>query len=194
MTMFKKVTITIGAALILSGCVTGPELAPAGSFEAGSYSVPLTQDWTSMSIKTGKGKPAKLLTMDGTMLNSVYLFSDLAEGDSLLKERKKENPVPKFSADFSDLEMIEFLTDNLERGQGFLNVETSNVEPAEFKGEDAVQFEFSAVNANGLKLHGKSLLGVKDDKLNIILYYAPAIYYYDKLEADVAAMFASAAS
>jgi hypothetical protein len=192
--MFKSAAITIGAALLLSGCVTGPQLAPAGDFVAGSYTVPLKQDWTSMDIKTGKGKPAKLLTMDGTMLNAVYLISDLEEGDSLLKERKKENPVPKFSADFSDLEMIEFLTDNLERGQGFLNVETTNVEPSEFKGEDAVQFEFSAVNADGLKLHGKSLLGMKDDKLNIILYYAPAIYYYDKLEADVNAMFEAAAS
>lgn len=189
-----KIIASIAVGALLTACATGPKLASAGMFEAGSYSVPLSQDWTAYSIKTGKGKPAQILTVDGQVLNSVYLFSDLKEGDSLMKERKRDNPVPKFSTDLSELELVEFLTDSLERGQGLLNVEAKNVNPTTFKGSDAVKFDFTAVNENGLNVSGSSLLGVKDEKLNIVLYMAPTIHYYGKLKGDVSAMMASLSS
>jgi len=189
-----KLMASLAAGALLTACATGPKLANAGMFEAGSFSVPLSQDWTAFNIKTGKGKSAQLLTVDGKILNSVYLFSDLKEGDSLMKERKRENPVPKFSTDLSELELVEFLGDSLERGQGLLDVEASNVEPTTFKGADAVQFDFTAVNEDGLKISGSSLLGVKDEKLNIVLYMAPSIHYYGKLKGEVNAMMNSLAS
>lgn len=156
--------------------------------------MPLSQDWTAFNIKTGKGKPAQLLTVDGTVLNSVYLYSDLKEGDSLMKERKRDNPVPKFTTDLSELELVEFLADSLERGHGLLDVQTMNVEPSSFKGAEAIQFDFTALNENGLKISGSSLLGVEDEKLNIVLYMAPTIHYYGKLKGDVSAMMTSLAS
>jgi len=194
MKIATKLLASLAAAALLTACASGPKLASAGIFEAGSYSVPLSQDWTAFNIKTGKGKPAQLLTVDGTVLNSVYLYSDLKEGDSLMKERKRDNPVPKFTTDLSELELVEFLADSLERGHGLLDVQTMNVEPSSFKGAEAIQFDFTAVNENGLKISGSSLLGVEDEKLNIVLYMAPTIHYYGKLKGDVSAMMTSLAS
>jgi len=194
MKIATKLLASLAAAALLTACASGPKLASAGMFEAGSYSVPLSQDWTAFNIKTGKGKPAQLLTVDGTVLNSVYLYSDLKEGDSLMKERKRDNPVPKFTTDLSELELVEFLADSLERGHGLLDVQTMNVEPSSFKGAEAIQFDFTAVNENGLKISGSSLLGVEDEKLNIVLYMAPTIHYYGKLKGDVSAMMTSLAS
>lgn len=194
MKIATKLLASLAAAALLTACASGPKLASAGMFEAGSYSVPLSQDWTAFNIKTGKGKPAQLLTIDGTVLNSVYLYSDLKEGDSLMKERKRDNPVPKFTTDLSELELVEFLADSLERGHGLLDVQTMNVEPSSFKGAEAIQFDFTALNENGLKISGSSLLGVEDEKLNIVLYMAPTIHYYGKLKGDVSAMMTSLAS
>jgi len=194
MKIATKLLASLAAAALLTACASGPKLASAGMFEAGSYSVPLSQDWTAFNIKTGKGKPAQLLTVDGTVLNSVYLYSDLKEGDSLMKERKRDNPVPKFTTDLSELELVEFLADSLERGHGLLDVQTMNVEPSSFKGAEAIQFDFTALNENGLKISGSSLLGVEDEKLNIVLYMAPTIHYYGKLKGDVSAMMTSLAS
>lgn len=191
MNMITRTAVVAFTALSLVACASGPVLAPAGDFNAGSYSVPLKQDWTAMKVKTGKGKSAQLLTMDGLSLNSVYLFSDMEEGDSFMKERKKESPVPKYSVDMSELELVEFVTESLERGGGLVNIEATNIEPATFKGEDAIRFDFSAVNEDGLNQSGSSILGTVDDKLNIVLYMAPSIYYYGKLKGEVEAMFDS---
>lgn len=191
-TMVKLATASL-LALTVTACATGPKLAPAGSFQVGSYSVPLSQDWTSVEIKTDKGQKGSLLTMDGTNLNTVHLYSDIKDGDSLMKERKKENPVPKYSSDMTELDYVEFLTQSIERGYGFLNVTAENVEPTTFKGEDAVKFDFTAVTEKGLNMSGSSLMGAVDEKLNVVLYMAPSVYYYGKQKAEVDAMMNSLA-
>lgn len=183
-----KTTLMGLTALSLVACASGPKLAQTGVYKVGSYSVPLQQDWTAFNLKTGKGKKAHLLTVDGTTLNSVFLYNDLKEGDSLMKARKKDTPVPTFTPDLSELELVEFLSDSLERGQGLIDVTPTNIEPSSFQGEDAVQFDFSAVTPDGLKVSGQSLLGVVDEKLNILIYMAPSIHYFEKLEDDVSVM------
>lgn len=189
-----KFALLTGAALSMVACATGPQLAPAGKFDAGSISVNLGSDWNAIPIKTGKRKASSLLTKDGSLLNAIYLFHDLEEGDSILRERRKEEPVPKFDTELSDLELVEFLTDSLQKGSGMTAMATQNVRPDTFNGEDAIRFDLTGKTPAGLNMEGQALMGVIDDKLNLILFLAPSEYYADKVRADVDGVFDSVAS
>lgn len=192
-TFFKYALLTASAA-ILTACATGPQLAPAGTYSAGSIQVNLLSDWNALPIKTGKRQKSTLLTKDGPALNAVYLFHDLKEGDSLLRERQKENPVPKFDLELSDLELAEFLMDSLSKGSGYTGMATSNVRPDTFNGEDAIRFDISGKTDAGLNIEGSAIMGVINDTLNIVLYLAPSEYYADKDRRDVDAIFDSVSS
>ncbi|MEE9347445.1 MAG: hypothetical protein V3U82_04570 [Robiginitomaculum sp.] len=193
--MIKLAKYAMIAAIALSmGACASIQLAPAGAYQAGSYSVNLGSDWNAIPIKTGKRKKASLLTKDGQLLNAVYLFSDLEAGDSLLRERRKENPVPKFDTDLSDLELVEFLVDSLVKAGAYAGVATQNVRPDSFNGEDAIRFELSGNTKAGLNVEGSALMSVIDEKLNIILFMAPSEYYASKDRADIDGIFNSVAA
>lgn len=188
---FTKYALMTACAVALTACVTGPQLAPAGQYTAGSITVDLLSDWNAMPIKTGKNKKSTILTKDGPALNSVYLFHDLNAGDSLLRERRKEEPVPKFDTEMFDLELAEFLMDSLTKGSGYTGMETSNVRPDTFNDEDAIRFDINGKTAAGLNIEGSALMSVIDEKLNIIMFLAPSEYYADKDRRDVDAIFNS---
>jgi len=191
--LFKTTAIAL-TMLSLSACATGPKLAPAGLFATNSYSVPLQQDWSAISAKSDKGNKIQILTMDGPLLNSVYLVSNLKDGDSIMKEIRKENPVPTYYDDLSDLEQVEFLTDTLEKGLGYVNMATNNVAPASFNGEDGIKFDMSAVTDGGLNISGSALMAQSEDGLNVVFYLAPTEYYHGKMKNEVDAMFSSLAT
>lgn len=191
MRKFTKYALMTACVVAMSACVTGPQLAPAGQYTAGSITVDLLSDWNAMAIKTGKNKKSTMLTKDGPALNAVYLFHDLQEGDSLLRERRKEEPVPKFDAEMFDLELAEFLLDSLAKGSGYTGLASSNVRPDTFNDEDAIRFDINGRTADGLNIEGSALMAVINDQLNIILFLAPSEYYADKDRRDVDAIFNS---
>lgn len=188
-----KIFLISAVMLALSACATGPQLAPAGLYDAGSYQVRLTTDWNAIPVRTDKGKKAHLLTLDGPLLNSVYLFSDIKQGDALIKERRKENPVPTFDPALFELELVEFLMDSLQKGSGLGSVTTSNIRPDSFAGNDAVRFEFTGISGSGLHMSGEALMAVADDMLDLILFIAPSEYYAQKDRANIDAIFNSVA-
>lgn len=191
MPAIKKILASLVLATTLSACATGPQLAPAGEFVAGDYSVTLGSDWNAIKIKTGKKEKANLLTKDGPALNAVYLFSDIKPGDSLLRQVRKDVPVPIFSEDMFDLELVEFLTDSLAKGGGIAGLRAENVRPDSFLGDDAIRFELSGQTAQGLRMSGSALMSSNNGGLDIVLFLAPTEYYADKVAADVDLMFRS---
>lgn len=191
MPAIRKILGSLVLGATLSACATGPKLAPAGEFVAGDYAVTLGSDWNAIQIKTGKKKKANLLTKDGPALNAVYLFSDIQPGDSLLRQRRKDNPVPIYSEDLFDLELVEFLTDSLAKGGGMVGLTPQNVRPDSFLGDDAIRFELSGQTSQGLLMSGSALMSSNNGGLDIVLFLAPSEYYAGKVGPDVDLMFRS---
>lgn len=177
----------------LSACATGPQLAETGMYDTGDYNIPLERNWTAYDITTQKGVKGKALTVDGPTLNAVFLYKGLKDGDALIRQSGYANrqPVPTYTSDMFELELVEFMIDTLERAQGMVNMETQNVEPTTFEGYDAVEFDFTGTNPDGLNVSGSALMGSTDEGLNIVLYMAPSVYYYGKLRNDVNVIFDS---
>lgn len=191
--ILKKLWLTAALAMTLTACATGPQLAPAGPYETKAYTVNLLSEWNALPVRTDRNQRATVLTKDGTGLNAVYLFSDMKPGDALYNQVRRDNPVPKFNLDMSDLEMIELVTSSLERAARIKGLATQNIRPDTFSGHDAIRFDMTGTTISGLNIEGSALLAVIDGKFNLILFIAPSEYYADKYRGDVDAIFASVA-
>ncbi|WP_017932581.1 hypothetical protein [Robiginitomaculum antarcticum] len=186
--------IAICLSILVTACATGPRIAEPGPFETKSYTVNLPSQWNALPLRTDKNQRATVLTKDGPRLNAIYLFSDMKPGDALYNQVRRDNPVPKFALEMSDFELIEMVTDSLERGAQVKSLETQNVRPDTFSGNDALRFDMTGTTVSGLDIAGEALLAVIDGKFNLILFMAPAEYYADKYRAEVDAIFSSVAS
>jgi hypothetical protein len=77
--------------------------------------------------------------------------------------------------------------------QGMVNVATRDLRPQRFgdaaSGEvDGLRFDFTAVSSEGLIYKGTVAAAERNGKLDLLLWKAPAEYYYDRDAAAVARM------
>jgi len=133
-------------------------------------------------ITTGYVTGSEIWTIDGTLLNELYIASDIAAGKPLLYEfNKKDNPLPKFA----DTMQLTDLPDLLERtwrvGRKAVVFKTDAVEPAKLGGHDAVRIRYEYVpDGNHLTYKGVVTAAIVGGQLQLVLFEAPALFYYDR--------------
>lgn len=180
----------LAAALALSACaavaaVEGPYSA------AGAYTVTLDRQWSDISaVMTQRPRNVRLLSVDGPLLNRLYIASAIEPGQFLVKPARREAPTPTFRADMSETELVEFVIDSV-AALGYLRPESRNLRPDLFGGREAVRFEIEAQTPEGLAFSGTALLARAGDRLHLILYLAPTEHYYARLLPHVEQVFAS---
>ena len=184
--------VLAGAILALAGCA-GVSDAPTGAYQVGSaYQVTLGREWSDVSRLLGvQQKGVKVLSIDGPMLNRLYLTEGLADGDSLIQSHVTEKPTPVYKADFSPQDTVEFVADSVS-ALDYQKVETANLRPAKFAGGDAVRFDLAARTKDGLDISGTALVAQKAGKAYVILFLAPTEHYYGDGLAEVESIMTSA--
>ncbi|HEY8574317.1 hypothetical protein [Phenylobacterium sp.] len=186
-------SVVIGAlALALAACATVTS-APQGTFAVGQgYQVNLGREWSDISnIMTGRPKNVRLLSIDGPLLNRLYLTDGLAPGQFLVKPAKRERPTPTYRANMAATELVEFVADSV-AALDYQRVETSNLRPTKFVGADGVRFDISAQTAEGLDMAGTASVAEAGGKLYVILYLAPKEHYFAATLPEVEQVMASA--
>ena len=68
------------------------------------------------------------------------------------------------------------------------NITTDDLLPRKFGHVDGLRFEFTMANADGLVYKGAVAAAEKNGKLDLLLWKAPAEYYYERDAATVARM------
>ena len=140
--------------------------------------------------KTSSG-PRELWTVDGPLLNALHLYGGLLEGDPLFEDRvSKPDPKPLFRKAMSPLEIRDFIVASLTLAK-LQNVSTADLRPFDFAGNPGFRFEFAYVTEDGLRKKGFMVGAVYDDRLYLISYGAPEVFYYEKHRATVDRMVAS---
>lgn len=183
--------LVIGAsALCLQACVS-IKLAPAGAYRAGDGTYTLGQNWNDMTGLGGLPRGINLLTMDGPLLNRVYLSGGIADGKSMVRSYVKEKPTPVYRKGASGSEQVEFVADSVAAMGGYLAVETSGVRRAEVAGRQGIQFDLTARTTDGLNISGLGQVVVINDKLYVALYLAPTEHYFDANLAEVKGVLSS---
>lgn len=189
-----------GAALALSvlglaalgGCAAGVTAAGPGAYAVGeAYTVTLGREWSDISgIAPERPGNLRLLSIDGPLLNRLYMAHDVQPGSGLVRPSSRDRVVPVYRADMTSRELVEFVTQSVE-AWGYLNVETEALLPADFAGRPGVAFNFAAQTEEGLNMSGRAAAAARDNALQVMVYLAPTEHYYARHQAEVDAIFAS---
>ncbi|MBI1187770.1 MAG: hypothetical protein GC206_10675 [Alphaproteobacteria bacterium] len=89
MTRTVLVTALLAGALALSGCAT--VTAVQGPYNpGGAYAVTLDRQWSDISaIMTQRPRNVRLLSIDGPLLNRLYIASAIEPGQFLVKPARR---------------------------------------------------------------------------------------------------------
>ena len=178
------------AALSLGACVSIGDV-PAGDFASGGNQVKLGRQWSEVTtLMPARAKQMKVLSVDGPLLNRLYIVDGLPEGAWLIKAPAKDKPTPAVRKDMSARERIEFVADNV-AAFGYQDVQTMRPRPAKVGDLDAVRFDLTARTPEGLEISGTAQVAQKDAKLFLILYLAPTEHYYAALLPEVESVMGS---
>jgi hypothetical protein len=196
--MRKTVRSPIAGALVaasllaLSACVSITAATGPTPVAAGGYSVVLDQTWSDVTSLYGVQTPkTRVLTLDGVLLDRLYLIGGIAPGAPIVKSFSKEKPTPLLRADMSPTELVEFTTDSI-AALGYKRVESTGLRPQSFAGSDGLRIDYLAQTDDGLEISGAALVAVTNGKLNAIVFLAPKEYYFQQNIDKVEAIFRSA--
>ena len=177
--------------LALQAC-TSVGSVPSGAYSVGKSQVELGRAWSNVSsLVPGLAKEAKVLSVDGPLLNRLYVVSGLRKGTSLVRAPSKDRPMPLVRANMSSNERIEFVADTV-AAMGYLRVETVRPRPGKMGVQDAVRFDLTARTPEGLDISGAAVVTEIEGNVFLILYLAPTEHYFQALLPEVERIMANA--
>lgn len=192
--MTRRLRIGLASLLLpaLAACASITK-APAGPIALGAgRSGVLDRDWSDISAITPWRTPSvQVLSVDGPLLNRLYIARGLKPGEGLQRPAEKEKPVPVYRAGMSPNEQIEFITDSLGI-LGFQRAETTDLRPARLMGADAIRIDLAAKTESGLEISGAAEVAEIEGRLYVLLFLAPSEHYFRAYLPNVEAMFRSA--
>jgi hypothetical protein len=188
----KRWTICAAGAvtLLLAGCETITDV-PAGPLAVGDFQATTAREWSDIT-RTVPGQPAyvRLLSIDGPLLNRLYIIGPMAPGDAIVRTPDKNSRTPTYRNAMSPTEVVELVTDSV-AALDYQRPEASGLRPAKFAGEDALRFDIATKTKDGLDISGSAETAEIKGKLYVVLYLAPTEHYYGAHLPDVDAILAS---
>ena len=186
---FQKFTL-LATAIIFSGCASMSAVAPNSVLKTeAAFTVSPNSAWThfpkSLNPTTGSA-----LTQDGKDLGVVYLVT-VNDGEAMLDDYDRSKSLPRYTKGQTPLESVDFVVTSLDR-LGFAVLETTSVQPKEIDGISGTQMNLKGRYPNGLNMLGQAAFVETDKGLNVFVYIAPEMHYYEKYESQAAALFNSA--
>jgi hypothetical protein len=181
-----------GVLLLLAACA-GVTLAPPGPYKAGEgLTVTLGREWSDATgAQLQANRRVRLLTVDGPLLNRLYIGSGLRPNDWMVRPESRITPTPLYRSDMSPTELVEFVADSV-TALGYQRVETSGLRPAKLGEADALRFDLKGQTEAGLDISGTAVAAERNGRLYMILYLAPSEHYFGAGQAEVESIIASA--
>ncbi|MCB1634956.1 MAG: hypothetical protein KDI37_05995 [Xanthomonadales bacterium] len=177
------------AALILaglSGCAA-PTLVGPGVVRVDGLQLQTPIAWSQRG-RAGE----RQWTVDGPLLNALEIYTRVKPGELLfdLPSAKQREGI-RYREGMSELELQELVADGL-LAAGVVDIKLLGLRPARLGEAAAVEFELTFANAAGLRYQALALASQANDELTLLLYYAPAEYYYERDRSTVTSILRSA--
>jgi hypothetical protein len=144
--------------------------------------------WTYKPVKKGE-----VWTLDGVALNELYFVSGLIAGETIYREtNKKDNPLPKFRTGMQLTDIPELFESSNRVVLGLSTFTVSGAEPFKFGAHDGIKFSYEFTRADSaLTRKGVAVGTIVQNKLHLISYTSPSLYYFDRDRAKAEAIMAS---
>ena len=168
--------------LMLAGCATtgGRLVQPGPNPAGGGLSIDSEMEWTRASATR-----FQLWTIDGELLNRLYLVPAVREGEYIFlghRQSTRRPDGPFYKRGMRADELRDLVADGL-RMSGAVNVAATNLRPAAFGGREGLRFDFSLSTEEGLAYQGMAAAFEHEKGLALALFMAPREYYYPR-DAD----------
>ncbi|KJS07852.1 MAG: hypothetical protein VR73_07725 [Gammaproteobacteria bacterium BRH_c0] len=178
------------SALLLAACQPYSLVRANNPVKLNGYSVTPGEEWNKASYKLGP--KAVTWTSNGEVLDQLILIGDIGSGEALFKNTNKNLPMPPFTSDMMPFDVETLVKTSLKNSaNGEVEVNTENLQPANFGGKSGFRFNISFYTASGLLKSGDVLGAVKDGKLYLMIYSAADLHYYKSKLPEVEKVFAS---
>ncbi len=169
--------MVLAAALLLPACAA-IKLSPAGAYQAGTATTyTLGRSWNDITTVMYTPKGVRVLTLDGPLLNRLYLTDALTPGSTLVRSVSKERPTPAYRSGSAATELMEFVTDSI-GALGYQAPESSAPRRVEVNGRSGLQFDLTMRTADGLEMRGLAQVLEADGRLYVAVYLAPNEHYF----------------
>lgn len=169
------------ACAALTAC-GGGRLVQPGTVEAGNIVVDTPLAWSRFTFSR-----YQIWTIDGIALNRLYFIPSVRNGEHVFLERrasKRRPDGPVYRSGMRPDEIRDLLLDAFSEG-GAIGVASGELRPARFGDRDGLRFEFQASTDTGLLYRGQVVAAERGDTLAVVVWMAPAEFYYDRDIASV---------
>lgn len=179
----KLLTLLTGLTLVVSTSANAHKLIEPGLREgvAGgvfSVSVPTTMN----RLQQKEGKFQEIWTVDGDGLNKIIFFGGVPDGEALLRQRdKKNNPLPRFNSKMLLAEIPAYLETSYRSYYGSPKVNIGEMSPVQFLNQKGIRFDYKYMSVEDEVVRsGMGYATVKEQKLYMIIFEAPEIFFYGR--------------
>jgi hypothetical protein len=152
--------------------------SPQANIAKSSIAASPDGEWNRLSSSDGHN--IEVWTRDGDDLNRVAFFGAVTPGMPLYRERKNA-PLPKVTAGML-LPDIPALFETTYRARYQVSrMSIDRQEPTTINGKPGIRFAYSYVRSEDeVQRSGVAVGAIVDGKLDLVVYEAPSIYYFEK--------------
>jgi len=185
----KQFFITAALALLLASCagyqaVEGNMTADVGD----NITVTPQTTWSKVSYQSSS---AAIWTIDGLGLNELRFLTGIKPGDPLFRvpgvPREDMGTFQAMMLPDEVMELVGSTLGKLHYGQ----MRSAGLRPASFGPVTGFRFDLTFTNEDGLQFKGTALFAERSGKLDLMLFIAPAEFYFDHYAPAVDQVFAS---
>ncbi len=156
------------------------EPGPRDKIAKGAFSATPEHEWNRLDDREGKYQ--EIWTIDGDPLNKVTFYGGVPIGEPLYKERDRKNqPLPKVSEGMLITDIPVLLENTYRTLSPGIRIAIGAQHPADFSGAKGIRFAYVFTsNHDEVERRAEAIGAVRDGRLYLITYEAPAIYFHDK--------------
>jgi hypothetical protein len=166
------------ATLILAGCVSMAKVGPGDVVVRERMVVRLDSAWNRFD--GGSSEKIELWTTDGLPIDVLRFIVGVQDGEELAKiEGRKDKQLPRFRKTMQPHEIVETVEAYLTANGSTLT--RDKLAPAQFGGGEGFRFEYTLLAAGSeVQMKGVGWGVVVGERLYLMLFQAPRIYYFGK--------------
>jgi len=176
--------------LLAGGCTSYATVEPLRTTIDDAFIVEPQVTWTRIQ-RLGPSDPNQIWTIDGVRLNALLFYPGIADNEPLVRQKDSQEKAPVFRKDLSSEEIMELFEATLTRSTQSTLTETHNLRPVRFGGVPGFRFEMTFTMKDEVPRKATIAGAVRDDRLYLIVYQAPRLYYFDKYAGIVEDIIAS---
>jgi hypothetical protein len=130
-------------------------------------------------------------TRNGTGLDELGFYTGIKDGEPLFPmPGKTRKDLPAFRARMTPND-VEDLTAAALAAKGLKNVRAAALRPCPFGAATGFCFDLTLANEEGLEMRGKAIARIKANVLDLLVFTAPADFYFDQVGPAIDRIFLS---